>query len=400
MPVLRKQAKKVVNQYEGNSTSLFVCTHSTYQEQAAAGTSLRGLGNFGSSLEDTVLFLSLKSQEHAKKFAQLKDDYEQMRNDKESLREDYKKLEQGYESMRQANENLSSNCEKLSSNFDNMRKEKENLKSSLQESIRESEKLKLQLSTMEGRLQYLEAINLQITPRTCQTIADLGVKRTGKYFVDPDGVLFGNAPIQVLCDMETGRTPHALSTMFRLDPVSTIVLHDSMGSTVIDNCADPGCYSRRINYGSPIKQMTALIDQSDSCEQQIRYDCFSAALITGDTQYGWWVDRHGQRQYYWHGSRSGEHVCKCGISRDCIDSSLPCNCDAGAPQWESDVGAITNKTALPVTELRFGGLRFGSQKANYTLGGLTCRSKSSSASNPAEHARLSAELDILTRVIT
>ncbi|CAG0896291.1 unnamed protein product [Darwinula stevensoni] len=114
-------------------------------------------------------------------------------NERESLRDDYKKLK---------------------NDFENMRKEHEDLKSSFLEHLRERDKLQLLLNTTEGRLQYLEAISLQI--------------------------------------------------------MSTIVLHDSMGNTAIDRCADPGCYNHSLRYDSSMKQMVALIQQSQSCEQHIR----------------------------------------------------------------------------------------------------------------------------------
>ncbi|CAG0893350.1 unnamed protein product [Darwinula stevensoni] len=264
--------------------------------------------------------------------------------EKESLRNDYMKLKYDFENMRRT-------TEKLSNDYEKMRKDHEHLKSSFQEHLRERDEL--QLNTTEARLQYLEAISLQIAPRTCQTLADLGVTRTGEYLVDPDGVLIGDAPIKVLCDMES---------------VSTIVLHDSMENTAIDRCADPGCYNHNIS-----------IDRVS-----FQYDCFSSALTTGVIHYAWWVDRHDEPQYYWDGSKAGQHICNCGLSGNCTDTNFPCNCDAKLPHWESDSGAITNATALPITELRFGGLQFKGQKANYTLGGLTCKGKIPSPDNPAQ----------------
>ncbi|CAG0896632.1 unnamed protein product [Darwinula stevensoni] len=308
---------------------------------------IHGRENVGGNLEEILSDLRATALEHTKQISQLKSENEQQL---ESLRNEYK------------------NMKHL---FENMIKEHENLKSSLQEQIRERDELKLQLNATEGRLQYLEAVSLQITPRTCQTLADLGVTRTGEYLVDPDGALIGDAPIKVLCDMET-------------DPVSTIVLHDAMGNTAIDRCADPGCHNHSIRYGSTMKQMVALINQSKSCEQHIRYDCLTTALTTGDIHYAWWVDRHGEPQYYWDGSNKGKHICKCHLSGNCIDSNLSCNCDAEAPQWGSDSGAITNETALPITELRFGGLQFEAQKANYTLGGLACKGRIPPPDNPAQ----------------
>ncbi|CAG0902341.1 unnamed protein product [Darwinula stevensoni] len=233
----------------------------------------------------------------------------------------------------------------------------------------DNENLKSQLENrVEDRLQYLEAVTRQIVPTSCETLARLGVTRSGTYLVDPDGVLRGDQPIQVFCDMVT-------------DTASTYVLHNSMEATEIYHCPDPGCYARRVTYDASIKQMQALIDQSESCEQQIRYDCFSAALTSGDTHYAWWVGRHGDPQHYWDGSHAGEHVCSCGLTSDCVNSAKACNCDAEAHQWESDFGVITNGSILPITELRFGGLQVEGQRAKHTLGALVCRGHTPS-SNP------------------
>ncbi|CAG0891374.1 unnamed protein product [Darwinula stevensoni] len=105
----------------------------------------------------------------------------------------------------------------------------------------------------------------------------------------------------------------------------------------------------------------------------IQYDCLSTALKAGETQNARWVDRHGDPQYYWDGAHAEKHMCRCGLTDECVDPTLPCNCDAEAPQWESDSGAITNRTALPITELRFGGLRLDFQQARHTLGALVCK---------------------------
>ncbi|CAG0888668.1 unnamed protein product [Darwinula stevensoni] len=225
---------------------------------------------------------------------------------------------------------------------------------------RVNENLNAQRETaVEDRIQYLEAVTRQIVPPTCESLAKLGVTRSGAYLVDPDGVLRGDPPIRVFCDMDT-------------DPPSTNVLHDSMETMEVGHCPDPGCYGRRIAYHASMKQMQALIDRSESCKQQIRYDCFSAALTTSGTNYAWWMDRRGDPQYYWEGSHAGEHTCNCGLTDNCEHSTQACNCDADAPKWESDSGTITNATALPITELRFGGLQSEGQKAKHTLGALVC----------------------------
>ncbi|CAG0903155.1 unnamed protein product [Darwinula stevensoni] len=224
-------------------------------------------------------------------------------------------------------------------------------------------------NTVEDRLQYLEAVTRQIVPPTCETLAKLGVSRSGTYLVDPDGVLRGDPPIKVFCEMETA---------------TTNVLHDSMESTEIDHCPDPGCYSRRITYDASIKQVHALIELSKSCEQQIRYNCYPTAQTTGDTNYAWWVDRHGDPQYYWNGPREGENIYIRDIIDDCVDCIQSGNCDAEASQGGSGLGTITNSGALPITELRFGGLQSENQKANHTLGALMCRGHNNQPNHPAE----------------
>ena len=40
-----------------------------------------------------------------------------------------------------------------------------------------------------------------------------------------------------------------------------------------------------------------------------------------------------------------------------------------------DEGYIDNSTALPITELRFGGLHYNDQSGFHTLGKLTCQGK-------------------------
>ncbi|CAG0893240.1 unnamed protein product [Darwinula stevensoni] len=291
--------------------------------------SVIGLKN-DKNLVEQVSTLVATTREHAKHIAQIKVDYDILWKANENLSNDIKNLQHENEILKQKDEKLGQNYEnlmsenkrlrhdyenlqaqnmRLSQNYENLRKNTEHLKSFNQGYL--NDRYDSYRNLTDGRLQYLETITLQITPRTCQTLADMGVKQTGTYFVDPDGVLRGDPPIQVLCDMET-------------------------------------------------------------------------ALSSGDTHNAWWKDRHGNPQYYWDGSNAGRHVCNCGLSKKCIHRSSSCNCDAEAPQWESDTGTIRNRTALPITELRFGGLQFDGQKASHNLGGLVCRGKAPSPDNPAE----------------
>ncbi|CAG0887115.1 unnamed protein product [Darwinula stevensoni] len=133
------------------------------------------------------------------------------------------------------------------------------------------------------------------------------------------------------------------------DPVTTIVLHDSMETKEVDRCSHPGCHGRKVTYESSLKQIVSLMDQSESCEQQMIYGCFSAGGKNDEMPHSWWLDRHGRPQHDWNGANAGEHTCNCGLHGDCADRWSP---DAEAPGWESDTGVIADVAALPVTEIR------------------------------------------------
>ena len=87
----------------------------------------------------------------------------------------------------------------------------------------------------------------------------------------------------------------------------------------------------------------------------------------------WWVGRDGKENLYWDAShRPSEHVCACKKDLSCTRDLHPCNCDAERQNWMSDVGLLSNKTALPVTEVHVGGLTGAHQKVVFELGPLVC----------------------------
>ena len=153
-----------------------------------------------------------------------------------------------------------------------------------------------------------------------------------------------------------------------------MVSHDSEDSIKVERCHRPGCYSRPIVYNASMNQIVALIQRSTHCRQSIQvscswiswkkilpdkfvitqgewfldaiftlqYDCFAAPLYFNGVSQSWWNDRNGQVQNYWEGSNSGQHVCKCGVDGDCVDSSMMCNCDSTFPMRLSDFGICKN----------------------------------------------------------
>ena len=205
-----------------------------------------------------------------------------------------------------------------------------------------------------------------LSVRTCDEMHMFGVNKSDFYFMDPDGPLIGEEPIRVYCD-------------FTEDYGFTRISHDSEQKIEVAHCNDPGCYARPIVYDSSMEQIKTLIELSDSCSQPIRYDCFASSLQDEGINYGYWLDKNGEDQVYFTGSNYGNHVCSCHFSEEgCIDESSlgnTCNCDSKAPTPLFDEGYIDNSTALPITELRFGGLHYDAQSGFHTLGKLTCGGK-------------------------
>ena len=68
---------------------------------------------------------------------------------------------------------------------------------------------------------------------------------------------------------------------------------------------------------------------------------------------------------YWGGA-TGSSKCACGMTNSCANPSYGCNCDANDKVWREDSGLLTDKTHLPVRQLRFGDTG-GSAKLYHTL---------------------------------
>ena len=70
--------------------------------------------------------------------------------------------------------------------------------------------------------------------------------------------------------------------------------------------------------------------------------------------YAWWVSRDSTKMTYWGGASPGSGKCACGMTNSCAKPSDVCNCDKNDDVWREESGLLTDKTKLPVIELRFG----------------------------------------------
>ena len=70
---------------------------------------------------------------------------------------------------------------------------------------------------------------------------------------------------------------------------------------------------------------------------------------------------------YWGGVDSVPYKCACGLKNLCADASYGCNCDKSDHDWREDSGLLTNKSELPVLQLRFGDTSGSTEKGYHTL---------------------------------
>lgn len=188
---------------------------------------------------------------------------------------------------------------------------------------------------------------------------------SGYYTIDPDG-FGGLPPFSVYCDLH-GRW------------VTVSFTHDVYGVEVVDGYEEPGSFIRDVTYSHSLQQMAAAISVSENCRQLISYTCSKSRIMAnyGDLvggPYTWWVARDGTRQNYWGGADPSSYSCGCYKAMTCYKfPKFKCNCDANDLGERTDYGYLTDKSKLPVTQLRFGDTGSNDKdKGKYSLGPLQC----------------------------
>ena len=91
-----------------------------------------------------------------------------------------------------------------------------------------------------------------------------------------------------------------------------------------------------------------------------------------------WEDRHGNANTYWSGARnSSDTGCQCSLDGICAkapNGNTLCNCDTIGGGLV-DEGNLTDKEALPVKSLKYGGAMLKISSIEYILGPLVCGGK-------------------------
>ena len=199
-------------------------------------------------------------------------------------------------------------------------------------------------------------------PRTCTAQRQYICDVSGDYLIDPDDEQ-GVAPFPVYCNM-TDKGGVGV----------TVVRHDSEDEIYVHGYEVEASYSRDIHYNrTSLSQIERLVAISTDCEQSFKLECSNVKFFEDpDTMFAWWVSRDGSNKTYWNGTNEANQGCACVVNNSCPCSSCFCNCDRNDDKWREDVGLLTNKKHLPVTQLRFGDTGDEGEKANHTLGSLKC----------------------------
>jgi len=213
------------------------------------------------------------------------------------------------------------------------------------------------LTTIEAKVK----VNSPIIATSCSLIRKYISSVSGNYVIDPDGS-GGLAPFTVYCDMSDKNGVGV-----------TVISHDSESRTHVNGngYVNPGTYSRNIRYtAASLSQLTSLTRVSSHCEQFIKYECYYSVMFTRYRVYAWWVSRDSSKMTYWGGASPSSGKCACGMTNSCA-GGYGCNCDKNDAVWREDSGLLTDKTHLPVKQLRFGDAS-GPAQGYHTLGKLKC----------------------------
>ena len=210
-------------------------------------------------------------------------------------------------------------------------------------------------------------VKVNITLKSCSSLkSGRSGSSSGNYTIDPDGK-GGVAPFSVYRDMSDKGGVGV-----------TVISHDSESRTHvvhIPGCGvTPGCYcchTKDVSYtGVSIAQLAALTRVSQTCEQFIKFECKTDVAFVQESV-AWWVSRDGRKMNYWGGADGSANTCACGVTNSCLNGQK-CNCYNGGSGWREDSGLLTDKSALPVSQIRLADFDGSGEEGYHTLGKLKC----------------------------
>eukprot|EP00076_Gallus_gallus_P049548 XP_428089.4 contactin-associated protein-like 4 [Gallus gallus] len=198
-----------------------------------------------------------------------------------------------------------------------------------------------------------------IYEKSCEAYKHRG-KNSGFYNIDSDGS-GPLGPFLVYCNMT--------------DTTWTIIQHNNTNLTRIKSANRENPHAAFFKYSASLNQLQGTINHAEHCEQEISYHCKKSRLLDkpDGLPLSWWIGRTNEIQTYWGGSLPAVQKCACGLEGSCIDSQHYCNCNADRNEWTSDIGFLSYKEHLPVTEIVVTDTDRPNSEAAFKLGPLLCR---------------------------
>lgn len=138
-------------------------------------------------------------------------------------------------------------------------------------------------------------------------------------------------------------------------------------------------YSASITYrGASFSQAMKLVDATQSCSQEIRYDCRNAPIYTkvggGHQSTLAWFARNNYKMKSW-GHAVSDYKCECSKDGTCSGGkNFNCNCDKEDNVLRRDIGHIMDRSKLPIKRIEVNGATNNQYKA-VKIGPLICSGK-------------------------
>ncbi|XP_044160386.1 LOW QUALITY PROTEIN: contactin-associated protein-like 5 [Bufo gargarizans] len=178
------------------------------------------------------------------------------------------------------------------------------------------------------------------------------------YYIDSDGS-GPLGPVRVYCNITE-------------EKIWTIVGHNITEITPVLGSFSGRAYSMSFNYSARADQLEAMIHTAEYCEQEVAYYCRHSRLLNSPNgaPFTWWIGKGNERHTYWGGSLPGQ--CTCGLEESCIDMRHYCNCDADRSDWTSDIGFLTFKEHLPVSQIVITDTNRSGSEVAWKVGALRC----------------------------
>ncbi|XP_024646140.2 contactin-associated protein-like 4 isoform X3 [Macaca nemestrina] len=210
---------------------------------------------------------------------------------------------------------------------------------------------------------------------SCEAYKHLG-HASGFYNIDPDGS-GPLKPFQAFCNMT--------------DVLWTVLQHNGSALTRVKGASLENPHRAVFQYTASAEQLLASVDRARHCQQELELHCRRSRLQDprDGTALSWWAGRANETHTYWGGSFPGAHQCACGLERDCLDPQYGCNCDADRDEWTSDVGVLSHREHLPVTQIVITDADRPGSEAAYKLGPLQCQGDGSFWNSASFHTEAS-----------